>query len=251
MRAHTPLWRDGFIARFAFITPPCEDDGSTAPFPEGAMTIPEVLKTTLKSWHKRLGIPRVTLEPVPDAKGKASGRYRPLFTSPHRETTYRLSPDVRTAFYAYDEALHTLMRRSHQEDLDGSYARFPMKALRIAGLLASLHDDSSKYTIWPAQWYRGQQIAERWRHDLHTLIQHVSESEEPSRDAKGEERILAVLRKHGALSAMAIHKWTKFAHLDILKHLDVLKKAEVVRAENTGRTTKYSLAGQYGNTEEN
>jgi hypothetical protein len=249
LRAQSPLWRDGYIARFAFIAPG-ESTANTAMFPEGAMTIPRPLVTTLASWHKRLGIPRVILEPILDAKEKATGRYRPVFVQPHKETTYTLSPEVRTAFYAYDEALHTLMAQSKQEDLDGSYARFPMKALRIAALLASLHDDSSRYTIWPAQWYRGQQIAERWRADLHKLVKQVSEGETETREGKGENRILAVLRKHGALSAMAIHKWTKFAHADILQHLNVLERAEIVGVQETGRTKKYHLLGHSVTTEE-
>jgi len=118
-----------------------------------------------------------------------------------------------------------------------------MKALRIAGLLASLHDDSGKHTIWPAQWYRGQQIVERWRRDLHKVIHQVGEADEMSRESKGEQRILAVLRKHGALSTMALHKWTKFAHADILQHVTVLEKAGVLCAQHTGRTKKYHLPG--------
>src|SRR4030095_14231495 len=104
----SPLWRDGYIARFAFIAPGAST-GSTAMFPEGAMTTPRPLITTLASWHTRLGIPRIALAPLHDEKGKATGRYHPIFASPHRETTYVLSPEVRQAFYAYDEALHLLM----------------------------------------------------------------------------------------------------------------------------------------------
>ena len=105
LRAQSPLWRDGYIARFAFIAPG-EATGSTAMFPEGTMTIPRPLITTLASWHTRLGLPRLTLDPLHDAKGKATGRYRPVFTAAHRETPYVLSPEVRKAYYAYDEALH-------------------------------------------------------------------------------------------------------------------------------------------------
>ena len=238
IRARSPLWRDGYIARFAFIAPG-DTPASTAAFPEGEITYPRPLITTLANWHKRLGIPRITLEPILDEKNKATGRYRPVFTQPHKETTYVLSPEVRKAFYAYDEAIHTLMGQTSNEDLDGSYARFPMKALRIAGLLASLHDDGSKGTIWPAQWYRGQQIAERWRHDLHALMKQVEEQDTTTREGKGEQRILAVLRQRGALSIRDIQRWTKLAHTDILHHLEVLQQAEVVQESDTGRTKKY------------
>ena len=146
---------------------------------------------------------------------------------------------MRTAFYAYDRGLHELMAHSKNEDLDGSYARFPMKALRIAGLLASLHDDASQYTIWPAQWYRGQAMAERWRHDLHKLMQQVGDGDTPSREARGEQRILEVLKRQGALTVRNIHRWTKLALSDILQALPVLQAAGVVQEIATARTKKY------------
>jgi hypothetical protein len=245
LRAQSPLWRDGYIARFAFIAPG-ECPASTAPFPEGAMKIPDPLITTLASWHKRLGIPRVVLSPVTDAKGKATGRYQPTFTQPHRETTYALSPEVRTAFYAYDAALHTLMAQSTNEDLDGSYARLPMKALRIAGLLASLHDDSSSYTIWPRHWYRGQQITERWRRDLHRLIKQVGEAESVSRESKTEQRLLTVLRHNAALSLRDIHLKTKLAYSNIEHTLRPLVSVGVVREKTTTRTKKYAYVFEDG-----
>jgi hypothetical protein len=238
LRAQSSLWRDGYIARFAFITP-AASTGSTAPFPEGAMTIPRRLLTELASWHKRLGIPRVTLEPIVDAKAKATGHYRPAFVRPHTETIYRLSPEVRKAFYAYDEALHHLMAQSPNEDLDGSYARFPMKALRIAGLLASLHDDDSRHTLWPRHWYRGQQIAERWRADLHKLVKQVSADDSPSRAEKEEQRVLAVLKTRGDLTIRDINRWTKLAHGEILQCLGVLHEAGIVEEITTARTKKY------------
>jgi putative DNA primase/helicase len=238
MRAQSPLWRDGYIARFAFIAPG-DAEASTAAFPEGTMTIPRPLITTLASWHKRLGIPRIALDPITDAKGKPTGRYRPVFTSPHKETTYALSPEVRKAFYAYDEALHVLMAQSKNEDLDGCYARFPMKALRIAGLLASLHDDSSRYTIWPAQWYHAQQIAERWRHDLHRLIKQVHGDAPPSQESRKEQRVLEVLRSHGALSMRDLHLKTKLTYSDIEHILTTLVTAGVACEEITARTKKY------------
>ena len=71
-----------------------------------------------------------------------------------------------------------------------------------------------------------------------------------TREGKSEQRIITVLKKHGALSAMAIHKWTKLAHSDILKCLYVLGKAGVARQEDTGRTKKYVLAGDNTSLEE-
>jgi hypothetical protein len=239
LRAQSPLWRDGYMARFAFIAPG-EAPATQVPFPEGTFAYPKPLVTTLTAWHKRLGIPRVTVEPISGPKGKDTGRHRIVFLQPHKETTYTLSPEVRQAFYAYDRGLHELMAHTKNEDLDGSYARFPMKALRIAGLLASLHDDASQYTIWPAQWYRGQAIAERWRHDLHKLMHQVASDEVPSREAQSEQRILEVLKKHGALTVRGIHVWTKLGHREIQDVLQALRGAGAVREETTPRATKYT-----------
>jgi hypothetical protein len=50
------LWGDGFLARFALITPP-EGERSRAQFPEGERVPPAELLTSLVDWHKRLGVP--------------------------------------------------------------------------------------------------------------------------------------------------------------------------------------------------
>jgi hypothetical protein len=239
VKARSSLWRDGYIARLGFVTPE-QGEGSDAPFPEGTLAFPSYMVSTLQKWHQRLGVPACILTPTVDKKGDPTGGYT-VDADPLPEKVYTLSPDVRTAYYAYDQAMRELTRSRQNEDLDGSYGRFPMKALRIAGLLAALHDDSGSYTIWPAQWWRGQQIAERWRRDLHRLMQQVREDDIPTREGKGEQRVLTVLRKHGPMSAIEIHRWTKLAHTDILQHLDVLQRAGAVREQETGRTTKYGL----------
>jgi hypothetical protein len=196
--------------------------------------------TTLQRWHKRLGLPSCSLTPISDKKGKATGTYK-VEVSPLPEKTYTLSPDVRKAFYAYDRAMRELTRQRQEENRDGSYGRFPIKALRIAGLLASLHDDGDRYTIWPAQWWRAQQIAEHWRRDLHRLMQQVSTAPELSQDAKHERRVIDVLRQRGPLTTRDIHRWTKLPYADITKHCATLVAARILTEEQTARATKYRL----------
>jgi hypothetical protein len=191
VKAHSPLWRGGYIARFAFSTPHDSDVRETA-FPEGSPTYPSCLIRTLQIWHERLGIPQVRIDPERDQRRHESGRYSILQSVLLPEKTYRLSPEVQHAYCAYDRAMRELIQGEANHDLDGSYARFPMKALRIAGLLASLHDDGSRCTIEHSHWYRGQQIAERWRRDLHRLVAQVHGDVEPSMLAKAERRILSV-----------------------------------------------------------
>jgi Protein of unknown function (DUF3987) len=238
VKAHSPLWRDGYIARFAFSTPHDSDIRETA-FPEGSPTYPLCLIHTLQIWHERLGIPQVRIDPERDQRRHESSRHSILQITPLPETTYRLSPEVRQAYYTYDQAMRELIQREANHDLDGSYARFPMKALRIAGLLASLHDNSNRCMIDLLHWYRGQQIAERWRRDLHRLVGQVHGDVEPSMRAKAEQRILSVIKKHGTLTVRDIQRWTKLAYADITPHLETLMTAGVVGSDTTSRTTKY------------
>jgi hypothetical protein len=240
VRAKSPLWRDGFIARFAFIapgeTPPRDDE-----FPDTSITYPLALITDVQQWHQRLGIPAIRIEPILASKKKATGRFKAVFVAAHRETTYTLSPDVRRAFYAYDGAMRTLIGEMGHEDLDGSYTRMPIRALRIAALLASLHDASKRHTIWPPQWARGQAIAEQWRADLHKLMRQVDEDDTPTRAGDNEQRVLRVLRasKGAALPVRTIHLKTKMAYGDITLALQALKAGAVVREIVTPRTQKW------------
>jgi predicted transcriptional regulator len=88
-------------------------------------------------------------------------------------------------------------------------------------------------------WYRAQQIAERWRRDLHRLVGQVHGDVEPSMRAKAEQRILSVIKKHGTLTVRDIQRWTKLAYADITPHLETLMTAGVVGSDTTSRTTKY------------
>jgi putative DNA primase/helicase len=242
VKKDSTLWRDGFIARMAFVSPP-EDTSSDAEFPRGERIIPAPLIADLDSWHRKLGIPQCEIQQDLDAKGTPKEEKYTARRDPLPETTYTLSEEVWKSFYAYDRALRALIRQHKTEYLDGSYARFPGKALRIAALLASLHDNANNHTIWPTQWARAQEITERWRRYLHALVkqvQSVSATEETP-TAKAEQRIEEVVRQHGALSVREIHQRTKFAYADIAEHCATLVAAEVLTAEKTPRTTKYRL----------
>jgi hypothetical protein len=229
------LWRDGYFARFAFIVPPA-GAYSDAEFPQASLSYPATLLTPLMAWHQRLGIPTVDLEPILK-QGKPTGRYR-LQREPLRETTYRLGPEARQAFYRYDLALRRLARQQGQEDLDGSYGRLAMKALRIAALLASL-DDDGRHTIELAHWHRGQQIVERWRASLHRLIGQLEAGTAESRQAKVEEHLIRTLKKQGLMTKRDLQRRTGMAALDLLKGLDALEDVGLVKTVETAQTTKY------------
>ena len=55
------LWGDGFLARFAFVTPP-PDEVLTGRFPIGPRLLPTDLITPLVEWHQRLELPKVEIQ---------------------------------------------------------------------------------------------------------------------------------------------------------------------------------------------
>jgi hypothetical protein len=241
------LWRDGYLARIAFVTPP-EGSRSDARFPDEAICYPPTLLDELREWHRRLGIPNVDLKPILDEKQKWTGRYR-LDQAPLPEVTYTLAPEVKDAFYTYDNALRALTSREANADLDGSYGRFAMKALRIAGLLASLHDDAGTGVIGLAAWHRGQAIAERWRASLHRLMQQVQVAAALPQGEEVEQKILRALKKHGTLSAAELHAWTKVEIEALMRKLEHFVEARVVSVAQTKRTKKYALVERFHGTE--
>ena len=242
VKAGSSLWRDGYIARMAFVAPD-EADFSEAEFPHDAMTVPASLVKALQGWHKRLKIPRAHIQKVTDAKGKDTHLYTVSVVTPLEETTYQLSPKVREAYYAYDKALRQLTRQRKQEDLDGSYGRFPMKALRIAGLLGSLQDDDDSHAIKLPQWYRGQQIAEHWRRDLHRLVQQMQSSPRMSSPQRQlEEKLLEQVHAKGPQTLREfgrIHK--TYSRQEIQGCVTGLLSAGEFEEQATAQTVKYGF----------
>lgn len=246
LHAQSPLWRDGYLARFAFACPTAGDI-SEEPFPSEDRTVPADLIRELQAWHQRLGVPEIGMSAVTNKKGRTTGEYLARRLTPLPETRYHLVPEVWEAYYAYDRALRQILRHEAHEDLDGSYARLPRKALRIAALLASLHDDTKQHAIGLSAWHRGQQIAEHWRRDLHRLMLEVEEEASravPDATSRGEQRLITILQRHGALTARDINRWTKIAHSDIKRHLDALTHAGVVIGVPRGKTTVFQVTSE-------
>jgi hypothetical protein len=168
---------------------------------------------------------------------------------PLREVTYTLDDAVWQAFYRYDAALRTLASQSGHQDLDGSYGRLAMKALRLAGLLASLHDEQQRHTIELAHWHRGQQIAERWRASLHRLVAQLGEEVAPSREQTIETRMEQALRRFGALSIRELKLKTRLSYAELNKTIAPMLEvgAVAVDPEASERTTRYRLVYQSQN----
>ncbi len=171
------LWGDGFLARF-FLVAPDPDFYSNEQFPRGLGVIPASLIDPLKRWHEELGIPKVEI----------SGTHAKII-QPDRQVL-RLSEEVFSAYYAYDDGINQITRSRTNHDLDGNYARFPEKALRMAALFASL---SGSPTIEMNHWARAQMIAEHRREELHILYSQLSENLTAQKPSI-EEKVLRAIR---------------------------------------------------------
>jgi DNA-binding transcriptional ArsR family regulator len=228
------LWGDGFLARFALITPPL-GARRRGRFPKGERVIPPELFLPLQVWHTRLGIPQVDL--IEEKATKTTGSLRVKVQSLDSQVL-SYAEDVYEAFYAYDEGLNEVCSRMAIEDLDGNYARFSEKALRLAAIFASLGISEK---IEMRHWARAQAITERWRAGLHALHQ-VLNNPNPSMLMETEERILRVIRRLKGASVREIRQQTRLPAREINSILDGLMEAELVRKEPVGRTTRFFLS---------
>ena len=173
LRAHAgkgnDFWRDGFWARFAFITPP-EHAFKNASFPLEEVLVPSQLLDPLRRWHAHLGMPDIRITAIQDEHGNEIGHYR-VERDPLPEHVCQFHHDAYHAYDRYRLALRELIAKSSNQDLDGSYTRLSDRALRIAILLASLENGGH---IELRQWAKAQDIAEMMRRNLHELYRQVN-----------------------------------------------------------------------------
>ncbi len=167
------FWRDGFWARFAFLTPP-EHAFKNASFAREEVQVPSPLIEGLRRWHRHLGVPPITILAVQDEKGKDSGHYR-IERGPLPEQPCHIDQDAYHGYDRYRLALRELVAKSDNQDLDGSYTRLSDRALRSAGLLAGLENE---HRIELVQWAKAQEIAEMMRRNLHELYRQVNAGHE-------------------------------------------------------------------------
>lgn len=187
------LWGDGFLARFAFVSPPPQARPNRGRFPETETELPLTIVNPLRVWHQRLGIPSVVIDEI-WSDGKATGDYS-VSVDERQPFNMMIERGVLDSFYNYHDALLEISANESErgnDDLSGSYGRFSEKAMRIAILIASINNEPS---ITPIHWARAQTITESWRESLHNLKDHLSEST-PSLERKEHEQILKIIRKY-------------------------------------------------------
>lgn len=237
------FWRDGFFARFTFITPPNDNQKRTGlRFPTGEMFFPSYLTTPLQKWHEQLGEPELEIEETKNKRGDII-RYQPIRKDfPRKKCT--LSKEAEEAFYRYGTALEDLVAENQAlEMLAGNYQRFAKKALRIAMLIASLENEGN---IELKHWARGQEIAEEWRKSLHHLYHTVTQTEHsPTFAKKIEDDVLRIVKKLEGKgkppTIREIRQYLKGVDLGRIKQAMVdLYKAGLLAENNEGKSPRYS-----------
>jgi hypothetical protein len=244
LRAHAgkgnDFWRDGFWARFAFITPP-EHAFKNASFPLEEVPVPTQLLDPLRRWHTRLGIPTIHITAIQDEHGKDAGHYR-VERSPLPELLCQFHQEAYRAYDRYRLALRELIAQSSNQDLDGSYTRLSDRALRIAILLASLENGDR---IELRQWAKAQEIAEMMRSNLHELYRQVHARQE---EESLEDILLNYLKTLGG-KKVTIREIRQFGPSELRKtssdtlrnDLLNLMRSEIVTVERVGKAERYAL----------
>lgn len=203
--AGSPLWGDGFWARFIFAAPPIEETPQYIPPGQGRGNIPISLCSPLLNWHNRLGVPKYdqALPEIDENDTKKGGKQRPADSVIYRKdptihptTTLSIDPAAHEMAMNYDRALYELRQRL-PDDIKPNYARFPAIAWRVALLFASLGDSP---TITTGHWGAAQTIAELFRGDLgnaYNAINHGQSMRGEPRKAT-EDKVLRFIAQHSA-----------------------------------------------------
>ena len=180
-------WGNGLWARMAFVGPDgTVDINEDGRIPNEKFSAPSQMVMQLHHWHKRLGMPDICVTDDPDSPGKFL-----VDRGSFPENIVEFDEGVEDAFYAYRKALTRMVKTSSNDDLDGNYARFAVKALRISMLVASLENED---LIEMRHWALGQEIAERWRANLHSIFGEINEPA-VSFDESIENRIVSFIER--------------------------------------------------------
>ncbi len=179
------VWTDGAFARIAFIVPPPESIKLQSA-PDGEAIVPDNIREALITWHKQLGEPYCQVIDMAEREELLEQTYGKDTKKKNKDTpAYKIEREdlpqnpinwtgsgVREAHECYYQAL-VQMGLDYNLDvrLNSNYIRLPDMALKIAMLLASLENNGR---MDMRHWARGQEITERWRANLHTLMAQLS-----------------------------------------------------------------------------
>ena len=238
------LWGDGFLARYALITPP-NNDQNRGRFPEGKRVIPEQIIQPLIKWHERLGIPEIGVADVPGKNGTPNGLKRVVF-QPVDPSVLLVPSDIHDAYYTYDDYLLDLIKDQESHDLDGNYTRLAEKALRIAMIFASLEGCEQ---IGHNHWKKAQKITDSWREDLHELYEQINQPS-PSKERENEENVIRIVKKFsGSPTAAEVGRLSRnLSSKEAAKILDGLVDVAILVVKGT--TNKGTKRYDFNNPDE-
>jgi Protein of unknown function (DUF3987) len=164
------LYGTGFWSRVVVVTPPA-DGMIDNPYEVGEVLVPFALHNAISKWHERLGVILADIEQDTEQNKKNEtvtmpGKYT-VTCDPLPQNTVTFGDGVYAAWKRYRSFLKaTSVTTLAFPDLKASYDRLPVRAMRVAALLASLENDGV-IELW--HWAKAQEIAERWRLFLHEL----------------------------------------------------------------------------------
>ncbi len=220
------LWGDGFLARFALVTP-TTDEVINSRFPDEERVFPEDIVEELREWHNRLGTPAYSLTDDSD-------NVKRVITDNKKTAVIDISKETFDAVYDYRSFLKEVISQSETYDLDGNYGRFPEKALRIAALFASINGD---LTIEMKHWAKARGIVERWRTNLHHLYYRLGGPSQ-TRKLTDREKVIRQINL-GNPTAREIHQYTKLNSDQVKTILGELVSSGEVFPQKDGKTTRY------------
>lgn len=240
----SPFWTNGFFARFAFIVPDTEEENN-ARFPPGNLydAVPHELTKPLVDWNQRLQQRIVDLVPVSETNRKGEVNLKGYKTSywglPRAEC--KLLPDAMDAFYRYGDVLKAIIKEKKLEHFEGNYIRFPMMAMRIAMLCASLENNSQ---IEMKHWAKGQEFAEKARKGLHSLWVELNKNSFAQERERLEDKIVTYVTVQKTWVTARMMTKNKFKDQDTKAFQDILDglvKAGELVSKHEGRMVGYAI----------
>jgi hypothetical protein len=211
----------------ALIVPP-ESLITNGRFPEGVKVFSSRLLKSIRDWHERLGVPDVNIQ-----SGILTG------ISSITASKVNLTSEAIEAYYNYDQALRQIMLKINLPDLDGNYGRLPEKALRVAGLFASL---ANSPVININYWARAQEIAERWRSNLHELYRQVNAEAAKNNSLNNEEKVKKAIIEKSFPTKREIEQYTGLSVAEVDPILEKLKAEGWLIEKVVGKTIRYQRA---------
>lgn len=229
--------QNGFIARFAIVTPECapvwRETADEVILP-GSITerLRHMFFNTLP-WDKALL----------DDSGKPHGRKMEDDVEPPECRTMSIDPAALEQIKKYRKALSYDMLATTggdvPEDKAASYARLGTMMVKVGMLLASI-DGSLR--IEPRHAYAAQQVCEGWRESLHRLDDHVADT----RNERLDDKLLHCIKSAGS-AGITLRDIKRILHIDVsrtreletqLKDLQDAGTIETFLRDNGGRGRK-------------